>query len=83
MGTIEDFGDLGFVACSGLTHFCGPCLVDGVRAEEVLRVETWTPSAILPGEGIWVCIWSSISRTYRLLRCQAPNKDENFSHVLP
>ena len=54
MGTFGDFGNLGFVATWALARFCGPCLVDGVRAEEVLRVGTWTPSAIPPGEGILI-----------------------------
>ena len=52
MGTFGDFGDLGFVATWGLARFCGPCPVDWVRAEEVLRVGTWTPSAISPREEI-------------------------------
>ena len=52
MGTFRDFGNLGFVATWGLVSFCGPCPVNGVRAEEVLRVWTWTPSAIPPGEEI-------------------------------
>ena len=52
MGTFGDFGDLGFVATCGLARFRGPCLVDEVRAKEVLRVGTWTPSAIPPGEEI-------------------------------
>ena len=52
MGTFGDFGNLGFVATWGLARFCGPCPVDGVRDEEVLRVGTWTPSAIPPGEEI-------------------------------
>ena len=52
MGTFGDFGNLEFVATWGLARFCGPCPVDGVRAEEVLRVGTWTPSAIPPGEEI-------------------------------
>ena len=52
MGTFGDFRNLGFVATWGLARFCGPCPVDGVRAEEVLRVGTWTPSAIPPGEEI-------------------------------
>ena len=49
MGTFGDFGDLGFVATWGLARFSGPCLDNEVRAEEVLRVGTWTPSAIPPG----------------------------------
>ena len=54
METFGDFGNLGFVATWGLARFCGPCPVDGVRAEEVLRVGTWTPSAIPPGEEILI-----------------------------
>ena len=54
MGTFGDFGNLGFVATWGLARFCGPCLVDGVRAEEVLRVGTWRPSAIPPGDEIFI-----------------------------
>ena len=54
MGTFGDFGNLGFVATCGLARFCGPCPVDGVRAEEVLRVGTRTPSAIPPGEEILI-----------------------------
>ena len=46
--------NLGFVATWGLAGFCGPCPVDGVRTEEVLRVGTWTPSAIPPGEEILI-----------------------------
>ena len=52
MGTFGDFRDLRFVATWGLTRFCGPYPVDGVRAEEVLRVGTWTASAIPPWEEI-------------------------------
>ena len=52
MGTFGDFGNLGFVATRGLARFCRPCPVDGVRAEKVLRVGTWTPSDIPPGEEI-------------------------------
>ena len=44
MGTFGDLGELGVVAT------WGP--VDGVGAEEVPRVGTWTPSAIPPGEEI-------------------------------
>ena len=40
MGTFRDFGDLGLVATWGLPRFCGPCPVDGVRAEKVLRMGT-------------------------------------------
>ena len=54
METFGDFGNLGCVATWGFAHFCGPCPVDGVRAEEVLRVGTWTPSAIPPGEVILI-----------------------------
>ena len=54
MGTFGDFVNLGFVATWGLARFCGPCPVDGVRAEEVLRVGTWTSSAIPPGEDILI-----------------------------
>ena len=50
MGTFGDFGNLGFVATCGLARVCIPCPVDGVMAEEVLGVGTWTPSAIPPGE---------------------------------
>ena len=60
MGTFGDFGDLGLVATSGLARYCGPSPVDGVRAEEVLRVGTWTASAISSGEGILISIWSTI-----------------------
>ena len=67
----------------GLARFSGPCPVDGVRAEEVLRVGTWTPSAIPAGEEILIRIWSTISRTDRFLRYQAPNRDEKFSPLLP
>ena len=52
MGTFGYFGDLVFVATWGLARFSGPCPVDGVRAEEILRVGTWTYSAIPPGEDI-------------------------------
>ena len=50
MGTFRDFGNLGFVATWGLARFCGPCPADGFGAKEVLRMGTWTPSAIPPGE---------------------------------
>ena len=83
MGAFEDFGDLGLVATWGLARFCGPCPVDGVRAEEVLRVGTWTPSAIPPGEEILIGILSTTSRTDRLPRCQAPSRDEKFLPLLP
>ena len=46
MGRFGDFGDFEFVATWALACFCGPCPVDGVRAKEVLRVRTWTPSAM-------------------------------------
>ena len=49
MGTFGDFGNLGFVATWSLARFCSDFPADGVRAEEVLRVVTWTPSAIPPG----------------------------------
>ena len=58
MGTFGDFGNLGFVATWGLARFCGPCPVHGVRAEEVLGVGTWTPSAIPPGEEVAVA-WAA------------------------
>ena len=83
MGTFGDFGNLGFVATCGLARFCGPCPVDGVRAEGVLRVGTWTPSAIPPGEEILTCIWSMMSWTDRFPRCQTRNRDETFSPLLP
>ena len=83
MGTFGDFGDLEFVATWGLAHFCGPCPVDGVRPEEVLRVGTWTPSAIPPVEEILTWIWSTMSRADRFPGCQTPNRDETFSHLLP
>ena len=59
-----------------LPRFCGPCPVDAVRAEEVVRVGTWTPSAIPPGEEFLVSIWSTVSRSDRFPRCQAPDRDE-------
>ena len=74
MGTCGDLGDLGLVATWGLARFCGPCPVDGVRAEEVLRVGTWTPSAIPPVEGSLISIWSSILRTER------PTDTNHFCH---
>ena len=52
MGTFGDFGDLELVATWGLARSCGPCPVDGVRAGEVPREGTLTPSAIPPGEEI-------------------------------
>ena len=52
MGSFWDFGDLGLVTNWALAPFCGHWPVDGVRAEVVLRVATWTPSAIPPGEEI-------------------------------
>ena len=79
MGTLGDFRDLGFVATWGVARFCGPCSVDGVRTEEVLRGGTWTPSTIPPGEEILTWIWSGRSRTDRFPRCQTPNRDETFS----
>ena len=48
MGPFGDFGNLRFVATWGLARFCGPCPVNGVRAEEVPRVGTWTHSATPP-----------------------------------
>ena len=54
MGTFGDFGDLGLVVTWGLARFCGPCPIDRVRAEEVLRLGTWTPSAIPPKERILI-----------------------------
>ena len=54
MGTFVDFGYFGLVATWGLARFCGPCLVDVVSAEEDLRVVTWTPSAIPPGEEVLI-----------------------------
>ena len=65
MGTFGDFGDLRLVATWGLGRFCGPCPLDGVRAEEVLRVGTRTPSAVPPVGEILISIWSTISRTDR------------------
>ena len=82
MGTFRHFRDLELVATWGLARFCGPCPVDGVRAEEVLRVGTWTPSAIPPWEEILTWIWATISRSDRFPQCQAPNRDENFSPLL-
>ena len=46
MGTFGDFRNLGLVTTWGLGRFCGPCPVDGVRAEDVLGVGTWTTLAI-------------------------------------
>ena len=46
MGTFRDFRDLRFVVSPGLARFWGPCLVHGVRAEEVLIAGTCTSSAI-------------------------------------
>ena len=83
MGTSNDFGDLEFVAIWCLPRFCGPCPVDGVRAEEVLRVGTWTPYDIPPGEEILTWIWSTMSRTDRFPRCQTPNREEKFWPLLP
>ena len=39
MGSVGDFGYPGLVSSWGLTRFCGPYPVNGVRAKEVLRVE--------------------------------------------
>ena len=83
MGTFGDFGDLELVPTWGLARFCGPCPVDGVRGEEVLRVGTWTPSVIPPGEEILTWNWSTMLRTDRFPRCQTPNRDETFSPLLP
>ena len=83
MGTFGDFGNLGFVATLGFARYCGPCPVDGVRAEEVVRVGTWTPSAIPPREEISIWIRSTMSRSDRFPRCQTPNRDENFSPLPP
>ena len=52
METFGDFEDLQFVATWGLARFCGPYPIDGVRAQEDLRMGTCTPSAIPPGEEI-------------------------------
>ena len=82
-GNIREFGQLEFVATWGLARFCGPCPADGVRAKGVLRVGTWTPSAIPPGEEILTWIWSTILRTDRFPRCQTPNRGETFSPLLP
>ena len=83
MGTFGDFEDFGFGATWGFACFCGPCPVDGVRDKEVLRVGTWTPSAIPLGEEILTWIWSTMSWTDRFPRCQTPNRDETFSPLLP
>ena len=83
MGTFGDLGDLRFVATWGLARFCGPCPVDGVGDKEVLRVGTWTPSAIPPGEDILTWIWYTMSPTDRLSRCQTPNRDEEILPLLP
>ena len=83
MGTFGDFGDLGLVDTWGLARFCGPCPVYGVRAEEVLRVGTWTPSAIPPGEEILTWIGSRMSRIDRFQRCQTPNREETILPLLP
>ena len=79
MGTFGDLGDLKLVATWGFAPFCGPCPVDGVRAQEVARVGNWTPSAIPLGEEVLSRIRSTISRTDRFLRCEAPNRDETLS----
>ena len=78
-----DFGDSELLATWSLARFCGPCQVDRVRAEEVLRLRTGTPSAIPPGEEILTWIWSTIPRTDRFPRCQTPNRGERFSPLLP
>ena len=83
MGIFGDFGDLGFVATWGLACFCGPCPVDGVGTEKFMRMGTWTPSSIPPGEEILLWIWSTMSRTDHFLRCQTPNRDKTFSPLLP
>ena len=83
MGTFGNLADLEFVATWGSDCFCDPCPVDGVRVEEVLRVGTWTPSAIPPGEQISTWIWSTMSQTDRFLRCHTPNRDENDLSLLP
>ena len=83
MGTFGDFGSLGLVATWGLAPFGGPCLVDGVRAQEVLTVGTWTHSAIPLREKILTCTCSTFSRTDGFLRCQAPNRDEILSPLRP
>ena len=54
MGTFGVFRDLGLVPTWGLARFCSPGQVDGGRAEEALRMGTWTPSSIPPGEGILI-----------------------------
>ena len=83
MGPFGNFGDLELVATWGLARFCGPCPVDGVRAEEVLRMGTWRPSAIPPGEESLTWNWFTISRTDRFPLCQTPKRDEKFSPLLP
>ena len=83
MGAFGDFGDLELVATWGLGRFCGPYPVDGVRAEEVLRVGNWTPSAFPPGKEILTGIWSTMSRNDLFLRCQTPNRNETFWPLLP
>ena len=82
MGTFGNFGELEFVVTWGLARFCGPCSVDGVRAEEVLRLGTWTPSAIPPREKILTWIWSTMSQTDCFRQCQTPNRDKTFSPLL-
>ena len=52
MGTFGNSRDLELVATWGLARSSGPCPVDRVKAEEVLRVGTWTPPATPPGEEI-------------------------------
>ena len=83
MGRFGDFRDLELVATRGLGHFSDPCPVDGVRAQEVLRVGTWTPSAIPAGEEILTWIGSTILRTDSFQRCQTPKREERFSPLLP
>ena len=80
MGTFGGFKDFGFVATWGLARFCGRCPLDGVRAEEVLRVGCLSyPSR----EEILTWIWSTMSRTDRFRRCQTPKRDEKISPLLP
>ena len=83
MGAFRHFENLELVATWGLARFCGPCPVNGVSAEEVPIVGNWTPSAVPPGEDILTWIWSTMSRTDRFPQCQTPNRDEEFSPLLP